>query len=907
MDAPLGKLFPAFVLLWLPAIVAAGIVDSFENNALGQVDLVTSHWKAMPEGLYTAVIAADPADSGSKRLQLSTFADALQGNGIYGVLPPDAHVPDGAVKTLYLRFCVSAPTTNQSFGLTDVDAPEAGGGGNWGDFRAQVGVIDGDLRVRDGDIMRTLRAVSPGTWYNLWMVIDNAADRLAVYLNEGAADAAETDRLTAGAIHTFAFRSPTNLGLDRFLWRAQPRTVNPEIRLDHIYVADGISLENPQVHFDRVHFTPDVNLDRFVDSADLAAIARAWLGGCAEPGWCDRTDLDKSGSVGMADLAILSRQWMRSTIDGLVAWWPLDESAGAVLYEIVSQQNGLLYNTEPADRIDTGAGGALGLDSQVESDQLGEYASLPCVARYDFTISFWMRTNQFAPDGPQWWYGMGLIDAVATGVRNDFGLTLLRDRAAFGVNGLGFGDVTIRSSSAVNDGYWHHLAATRDGSTGEICLYVDGIRQAADIAASGTLSGPSRMLLGSVNLLSGRYFRGCLDDIRVYGRVLSPEDVYRLTQNNFAPVTPKKGVGNKTLYKINNLDVSWFYNWGVNKPASPSGVDSSLDYVPMKWGPNGISLDNSGYVNYLLGFNEPDLSSQANMTVAEALAQWPHLQAMADARGLTLGSPAVSHYSRQWIKDFMAAVDSPGSGLRVDFMAVHWYSSPDADLLMNNLTWVHDTWGRDVWLTEFNVAKWDGDNPWTQEQSYTFLAEALYRMEKTDWIKRYAIFPWDGTTSNSKASPIFEPGTQNLTPLGRLYASWDGDIRGPQPELFYFVHNRAGHRRLSAGETQVTAATIFDMGNSEQWQIVTAPDDGVFLQNRSGRRLAFDAATGRLYPAGLLFNGENARWKLTPVSHGWCFIDCPAAAIRLSCSDSGVVPVSMTAAGSSERWFFIKP
>ena len=41
----------------------------------------------------------------------------------------------------------------------------------------------------------------------------------------------------------------------------------------------------------------------------------------------------------------------------------------------------------------------------------------------------------------------------------------------------------------------------------------------------------------------------------------------------------------------------------------------------------------------LLGFNEPDLAVQSNMTVDQALDLWPKLQ----ATGLELGSPAVAY------------------------------------------------------------------------------------------------------------------------------------------------------------------------------------------------------------------------------------------------------------------------
>ena len=42
---------------------------------------------------------------------------------------------------------------------------------------------------------------------------------------------------------------------------------------------------------------------------------------------------------------------------------------------------------------------------------------------------------------------------------------------------------------------------------------------------------------------------------------------------------------------------------------------------------------------YLLGFNEPNILVQSNMTPAEACALWPLLE----AANKTLGSPAVNH------------------------------------------------------------------------------------------------------------------------------------------------------------------------------------------------------------------------------------------------------------------------
>ena len=876
-------------------------VDDFDSYPFGSVNQATAHWRAIGDQSLP-VIETDPLDAENRVLRVVEG----QNTGAYGILSGEAVIPDGATKTLFFRFLTNNTATNTAIGLIDIDVP---GTNIWGDFNVFFRVIDGTLQGRNGGVFDPVTTpVAANTWYNLWVVVDNASNTFRLYLNEGDDDATAADQV--GGV--CAFRKQTANSLHRFITHAWGSLQN-QIMFDDVYVMDGADFQNPLSVPDETPFLADINQDRHVDIADMRLLAEAWLEACAAPDWCGRADLDKSGRVDMEDFGRLSQEWASGPMGGLVAWWPLNEGIGLIANDEVGQNNGILYNTEQNDWIVSGSGYVLGLDAEAESDGRGEYLRLPPVVQDDFSISFWLRTNQFAPDGDQWWHGKGLIDATATGIRNDFGITLLRDKAAFGVNGPAAGDMTIQSAAAVNDGYWHHIAATRDSTTGAMNLYVDGVREAGGTGAVGSLAGPSRILVGSMNLVAGKYLRGYFDDIRFYNTVLTREEIALLAQKQYPPVTPKKGVGanSSMLSKIEPLNVCWFYNWGITRPPSPASIDSGLDYVPMVWGSSltGLNnLGNIGEVHHLLGFNEPDLADQANMTVAAALQRWPQMQAAADARALLLGSPSASHYNRQWIVDFMDAVDAPGSGLRVDFMTVHWYSAPNADLLMDNLAWVRNKWGRDVWLTEFNVARWDGLNTWTQEQTYTFLAEALYRMEKTEWLKRYAIFPWDGTSNASQASPIFEPGTANLTPLGKLYAAWDGDVRSPQKETRYYLNNKASHRRLRFTGESLELGTISFMGDLVQWELAEAGNGRDFLQHKGfGSRLAFNKTANQFFLAESSYTGDDAKWVLMESQHGWYFLNHPASGKRLSRSGENVVMVSQTSSGDSERWRFIKP
>jgi len=58
----------------------------------------------------------------------------------------------------------------------------------------------------------------------------------------------------------------------------------------------------------------DFDGSRRVDLIDLAAFAARWMDtDCAKSNcWCKQTDLDKLGTVDMADLAILTQHWLEN-------------------------------------------------------------------------------------------------------------------------------------------------------------------------------------------------------------------------------------------------------------------------------------------------------------------------------------------------------------------------------------------------------------------------------------------------------------------------------------------------------------------------------------------------------------------------------------------------------------------
>jgi hypothetical protein len=81
-----------------------------------------------------------------------------------------------------------------------------------------------------------------------------------------------------------------------------------------------------------------------------------------------------------------------------------------------------------------------------------------------------------------------------------------------------------RGPAALPLATWSHLASTYDGST--LRLYVNGI-QVSSIPRSGVSSievGTGALRIGG-NTIWGEYFRGLIDEVRIYNRALGAAEI----------------------------------------------------------------------------------------------------------------------------------------------------------------------------------------------------------------------------------------------------------------------------------------------------------------------------------------------------------------------------------------------
>lgn len=226
--------------------------------------------------------------------------------------------------------------------------------------------------------------------------------------------------------------------------------------------------------------------------------------------------------------------------------------------------------------------------------------------------------------------------------------------------------------------------------------------------------------------------------------------------------------------------VSWSYNWANTYPSSQENkyLQYGIQFVPMCWN-NSYSADNiSAYYashsdkqNYLLGYNEPNLTDQANMTPTQAAAKWNDVVALAKSNNARLISPAMnwgtlSGWSNgvQWLQSFFQLVNPD----EIYGVAVHIYMN-SAKAALSDLQ-RYKVFGKPLWLTEF--CGWTGTA--SSAAQIQFMTQCLNALEQDDDVERYAWFiPRGGyaTETEPYMSLLTKTKPYSLTERGKVFVN----------------------------------------------------------------------------------------------------------------------------------------
>lgn len=228
-------------------------------------------------------------------------------------------------------------------------------------------------------------------------------------------------------------------------------------------------------------------------------------------------------------------------------WLPLDEGAGSEVHPVGEQEQALGtfsgMNDPATNWIDGKFGKGLrfdGIDDQVDFPSL----SLP-LGSVPRTFTCWVRTSARNPAERPTLFSYGTRSpGQRFSVRLNDSPGIPTDQAIrLEVEG-GY----ITGTRAVNDGAWHHLAfsvADHNGdgvvNINETRMYVDGQPDAAGSSQSAVMNTTSGMVpsLGGSSHSTGYNFTGDLDEIRIFSRALSANEIIAVFQSDLIGSPPK--------------------------------------------------------------------------------------------------------------------------------------------------------------------------------------------------------------------------------------------------------------------------------------------------------------------------------------------------------------------------------
>ncbi len=170
-----------------------------------------------------------------------------------------------------------------------------------------------------------------------------------------------------------------------------------------------------------------------------------------------------------------------------------------------------------------------------------------------------------------------------------------------------------------------------------------------------------------------------------------------------------KGIGltYNNCQDVDNSKSGWLYGWN----ASPA-LCGSTESVPMIWSANNVEAILGGNSAWVMTFNEPDLSGQANMTVTQVAQSWHRIEERFPNRKLlapvysqmaySTPYPSTTHPLVALRQEFYRLY---GRYPRFDGLAVHCYmglaTQCEGFIKANFLDRLTEFGASEVWVTEF--------------------------------------------------------------------------------------------------------------------------------------------------------------------------------------------------------------
>ncbi|MAX26313.1 MAG: hypothetical protein CMJ19_17615 [Phycisphaeraceae bacterium] len=202
----------------------------------------------------------------------------------------------------------------------------------------------------------------------------------------------------------------------------------------------------------------------------------------------------------------------------LCGWWPLNQRVGKLVLDHTKYNNKGTIVGSPKQKKGR-IGSAMAFNGINDGVQVPYNVNLNGAS---FAITAWV-----CPEKP---LTKRAIISSSSGMSGGYRLMIINNTSVFRwylvlAKGSGWEYIGSPVDMPVVPNRWTHLAATYDATTGNVCLFVNGVRVTGPWSKSYVPNAASIFCIGKRSDTSEFKFKGMIDDVRVYSRALTESEI----------------------------------------------------------------------------------------------------------------------------------------------------------------------------------------------------------------------------------------------------------------------------------------------------------------------------------------------------------------------------------------------
>jgi len=229
----------------------------------------------------------------------------------------------------------------------------------------------------------------------------------------------------------------------------------------------------------------------------------------------------------------LRTNWDTSSTLGLIGWWKLDEASGLIAVDSSGNGNDGTLTNMAGDEWTTGQVDG-GLEFDGNNDAITGIGDCPTG---NFTIAGWAKDT----GGGGWRVLYSAEQEIWFGVDDD-----ASPRVWIDVGGNGNGANTAAGTWTLDT--WHHIAGTWDGTT--VHLYLDGVDMGTIYGTPENPQAKAAVIGAWSKNTSDENWSGTIDDVRLYNRALTADEIALLAGVRYRQFTEAKADSDTTSITI---------------------------------------------------------------------------------------------------------------------------------------------------------------------------------------------------------------------------------------------------------------------------------------------------------------------------------------------------------------------